>query len=228
MDGGFQILDIILFAMIAGFIFLRLRASLGRRSGQEDQSRPRPTLLGEGATEPVSAKDKRSALSERIDRKNDEEAFASASARTAVKQVQDIDTSFDAPLFVAGAKSAYEIIVTAFAKGDLETLKPLLSAEVFAGFSNAIKERDGRGEVHETTLVGFKSAKICDAEIKNRHGEVTVRFQAEIIHAERNAEGNIISGSPHAMDLVTENWTFSRDLQSRDPNWILVATSTPA
>ena len=118
--------------------------------------------------------------------------------------------------------------MTAFAKGDQETLRPLLSPEVFAGFSTAIKERESRGEVNETTLVGFKSAKIADAEIKNRHGEVTLRFQAEIIHAERNAEGNIIAGSPHTTDLVTENWTFSRDLSSRDPNWILVATSTPA
>lgn len=232
MEGGFQFLDIILFAMIAGFIVLRLRGVLGKRTGHEEhpspERRPRPIGAGENANDARPPQDNVTALPERGGRKNAEEAYASAAARTAVKRVQEIDRNFDAELFVAGAKSAYEMIVTAFAKGDEAALKPLLSAEVLSNFSNEIKARAARGETQETTLVGFKSAKIVDAEIKGRIGEITVRFQAELIQATRNAEGNIIAGTPNAMEQVTEIWTFARDLRSRDPNWALIATSTPA
>jgi predicted lipid-binding transport protein (Tim44 family) len=138
------------------------------------------------------------------------------------------ERGFDAREFVEGAKSAYEMIVMSFARGDRKTLKGLLSKEVFDDFDQAITEREKRNEVAETTFVAMDKAEITAAEVKGKTGLVTVRFAPKLITAVRNPAGEVVDGSADTVVDVTETWTFSRQLGARDPNWLLVATEAGA
>ena len=131
---------------------------------------------------------------------------------------------FDAKHFVAGARAAYEMIVTAFAEGDRRSLKNLLSRDVYDGFDGAIGEREKRGETVESRFVSIDSAEITAAEVRARTAHVTVRFHSKLISATRDKDGNVIDGSAERVTDITDVWTFARDVSSRDPNWKLVAT----
>jgi predicted lipid-binding transport protein (Tim44 family) len=134
------------------------------------------------------------------------------------------DPSFDPGPFLDGAKTAYELVVTAFAEGNEATLKQLLSTEVLEGFERAITEREQRGEKLESNLVGIAKADIIEAEVKKKQAYVTVKFVSELISVTRDADGEVIEGDPKKVREVTDIWTFSRDITSRNPNWKLVAT----
>jgi predicted lipid-binding transport protein (Tim44 family) len=134
------------------------------------------------------------------------------------------DRSFDPAHFVAGARAAYEMIVSAFAEGDRRTLKNLLSREVYDGFETAIKEREGKGETVETKFVSIDKAEITGAEMRGKAAQITLRFVSQLISATHDRSGAVIDGSPEKVTEVTDVWTFSRDLSSRDPNWKLIAT----
>jgi predicted lipid-binding transport protein (Tim44 family) len=138
------------------------------------------------------------------------------------------ERDFDARTFVQGAKAAYEMIVMSFARGDRKALKGLLSKEVFDDFDQAISEREKRNETAETTFVALDKAEITSAEVKGRTGLVTVRFSPQLITAVKNAAGEVVDGSADTVVDVVEVWTFSRQLGSRDPNWLLVATEAGA
>lgn len=227
MGDGFQFLDVILLAMVAAFVLLRLRSVLGRRTGHHQQ-RPESRFPA-----PEGKDDKVVVLPDRTTRTDGEGPaekgpLAGGPAAAGLTRIGMADRSFDAGEFLEGAKAAYEMIVTAFAAGDVKALRPLLSSEVFGDFSRAIKEREDRGQKQETTLVGIKAAEIVEADLKGRTAEVTIRFVSELVNATRDAEGNVVAGNPNAVDQVTDVWTFARDLRSRDPNWTLVATSEPA
>ena len=131
---------------------------------------------------------------------------------------------FDPDHFLAGAKAAYEMIVTAFAEGNRKTLKNLLSREVYDGFAGAISDRESRGEQVDQSFVGIKSADIVEAELKNGMAQLTVKFVSELISATRDKAGEVISGDPKRIKEVTDIWTFAREVGSRNPNWKLVAT----
>jgi predicted lipid-binding transport protein (Tim44 family) len=224
MGDGSYVLDIVLLAMVAGFIILRLRSVLGRRTGQEPPPRPVPA--------PPRAKDedKVVALPDRARRVEAAEAAAAAVDPThaALTRVKLADPRFETEDFLAGAKAAYELIVTAFAAGDLPALRPLLSDEVYDNFRRAIEQRKADGHKLETTLVGIKRVDVLEADVKGRTAEVTVKFVAELINATRDAAGNMVSGNANAVDEVTDIWTFARDTRASDPNWQLAATSVPA
>jgi predicted lipid-binding transport protein (Tim44 family) len=134
------------------------------------------------------------------------------------------DGSFDAKHFLAGARAAYEMVVTAFAEGDRRTLKNLLSREVFEGFEAAITERERRGEKAETRFVSIDTAEIVGAELRGRSAQITVRFVSKLISVTRDRSGAVIDGNPEKVTEVTDVWTFARDVSSRDPNWKLIAT----
>lgn len=136
------------------------------------------------------------------------------------------EPSFDAKAFREGAKSAYEFIVTAFAQGDRKTLKGLLSREVFEGFDRAITEREQRGEVVNTTFVSVDTADFIVVDLQGLVAQVTVRFTSKLITATYDVDGKVIDGAPDAVVDVTDTWTFSRTLRSRDPNWLLIATES--
>lgn len=227
MGSGFQFLDILLLAMVAGFVLLRLRNVLGKRTGHQPPP-PRPAELEADSGKVVSLPDRRRRPGEPAPARPDEPAAASAAASTGLERVRQADSSFEEQSFIAGAKGAYEAIVTAFAKGDTENLRVLLAADVFNDFAGTIRKREAAGQKMETTLVGFESVEIADADLRGRIAEVTVRFVADLISVTRDQAGTVVSGSASAIDRVTDLWTFARDVRSRDPNWTLIATSAPA
>ena len=144
-----------------------------------------------------------------------------------LREIAKADPSFDAGSFLKGATIAYEAIVTAYARGDRETLRNLLSREVLDSFSSVISERESRGETNELSFVGIASADIVDAHLADRVAHVTVRFVSELVTAVRDKAGNVIEGDIKAVRRVTDVWTFARNVASPNPNWQLVATDTP-
>jgi predicted lipid-binding transport protein (Tim44 family) len=234
MQDVFDIYTIILLAL-AVIIFLKLRSVLGQRTGRE-----RPPFNPYAAREPRPAPgDKVVALPPR----SGETVTAKASDKPAVDRWKGIaqpgspvakgldaivaeDKSFDPQHFVAGARGAYEMIVTAYAEGDRRTLKNLLARDVYEGFEAAIKEREQRGEVAETRFVSIDSSDIIGAELRNKVAHVTMKFVSQLVSVTRDKSGAVIDGSPDKVTDVTDVWTFARDVTSRDPNWKLVATET--
>jgi len=233
MSGLFDIYSII-FLVIAVVIFMRLGSVLGRRTGNEPSSYDAPVDRGPGAAK--SSNDNVVALPGRDSRSSSEqgpELDLSAIDRLA-KPGSDLHDGlvsiltsapgFDPEQFLAGAKIAYEMIVTAFADGDRKALKNILAADVYDGFVAAIDERESRQDRVESTFVGVNDAKITLADLEERNARLTVRFDSELISATRNSDGAIIDGDPSTVQTVRDVWTFSRDVKSRDPNWKLVAT----
>ena len=194
MNYSFEYLDIILLAMIAGFIFLRLRGILGKRSGYEDDiSNSFPHEMPEMKT------------SEKPNYK-----------------VFDESAKKD---FIEGAKVAYETIITNFSKGSIKEIKNLLDKKVLNQFQEAISNREKNGIKSETTFIGINSAEIKNHEQKNNVLEVTVDFISEIISCNRDKNSKILTGDPEKVKKVYDTWRFSRNLNSNDPNWILVETN---
>jgi predicted lipid-binding transport protein (Tim44 family) len=224
MDGGFPYLDIILFAMVAGFLILRLRSVLGRRTGNErpptDRFNPKPEARPEAPARPAEALPAPGAV-----------PGAGAGAEgpaLGLTQIKLADPAFDTNGFIAGAKIAFEMILTAFAKGDEAQLRPLLSPEVFKHFSEAIRARALAKQSHETTLAGIATAEIATASLEGREARVTVRFVSQQINVTRGPDGAVVEGDPQGVTTITDLWTFARDVKARDPNWTLVGTSSPA
>ena len=224
MGGGFQYFDIVFLAIFAGIILYRLSAVLGRRTGQERQ-RYNPYAGGKpearhgvvSLPKPVSAP-KRAPADEGLP-----SAVKASPLARALTEIQIADRSFSPDQFLAGARIAYEMIVTAFAKGDRRGLKSLLSDEVYHGFDEAIAARETRGETIESHFVGIKSAEIVDATLKGREAELTLRIVSELISFTKNADGAVIEGDPTTVQEVRDQWTFGRDTRSGDPNWKLIA-----
>jgi predicted lipid-binding transport protein (Tim44 family) len=221
----FQLLEIVLFGLLAGFMAFRLYSVLGRRTGHE-RTRDDSLRLPDGAQpnqKTPPAKDNVITLPERPAKPS---AGASGPLARALMEIKLQDRGFDSEKFVSGARAAYEMIVTAFAKGDRDTLRGLLSDEVFDTFEKAIKGRETRTERVEFTFLSLKGARITSAEMKGRMALVTVTFESEVMMAVYDPKGALVEGDPKTPREATENWTFSRDTGSKDPNWILVATAS--
>lgn len=226
MDNGFQFLDIILLAAVAGFIFLRLRSVLGRRMGHEQSPREeksrRPVEGHKGDFNDKPTEDNVVLLGDNA-RKTEPSPFAGAPLMRVLSDIRRIDKTFDQRTFVEGAQAAYEAIVVAFAKGDRATLKMLLSETVYENFENSIQDREDRNETMSTDIVAVHSAEITDATLEGKEAEITVKFEAEMISMTKDEEGIVIAGDPQP-HTVQELWTFARNLRSRNPNWLLITT----
>lgn len=220
-----QFVDIILLAMIAGFIAFRLYSVLGRRTGNERTPEEQQVRVPDAARAktqtPTQAKDNVITLPER----GTTAAAPSTPVARALMDIKLADRSFDEQKFMEGARAAHEMIVTAFAKGDRETLQPLVADDVFAAFESAIKGREERNERVDFTFVGLNTARISAAEMKGKTAEVTVTFESDVIHAAYDPNGRLVEGEAKAPNRVTDIWTFARDTKARDPNWTLVATA---
>jgi len=212
-----QLLFLVVIAMVAGVILFRLYSVLGRRTGHERPPRQFPFISGP----PKQAPDNVVPLPAPQRAIEAQPGDPVAKGLAAIKQA---DRNFDSDHFVAGARQAYEMIVTAFAANDRATLKPLLSGEVFAAFDGVMKDREQRHEKVSFTFVGFKALSIASAEMKGRNAEITVSFQSQFISATTDAEGKLIEGDPKSVRNVTDVWTFARDTRASDPNWSVVAT----
>lgn len=227
MDSGFQFLDIILLAAVAGFIFLRLRSVLGRRIGHEQASREeRARELAEKnkgtAQDEIDTEDNVVTLENKTGRSSDS-PFEGLELTRVLNQIRQIDKSFDQTVFVQGAQAAYETIVVAFAKGDRGTLKDLLASDVFDNFERSIQDREDQNQEMSTDIVSISSANIIDATLVSKEAEITVKFEAEMISMTKDEDGMVVSGDPQP-HAVNELWTFARNLKSRNPNWLLIAT----
>ncbi len=229
MGNGMQFLDIILLAVIAAFLILRLRSVLGRRTGHDQPPKYDPFR---DRRKDESAEDKVIQLPDRADKTvaEDSDFEAQTAAASPVEQgltqIKLADRSFDVDGFLEGSRVAFEMIVAAFAKGDTKALRPLLSNDVFEDFAGAIKARDAANEVLETTLVGIGQSDIIEAELQGKTAFVTIKFVTDQINVTRDEEGEVVDGDPSNMTSVTDIWAFARNTRSRDPNWTLVATGS--
>jgi len=196
MNYSFEYIDIILLAMIAGFIFLRLRGILGKRTGFEGKASPQ----FENILKKVHQENK-------------------------TNQKEDFDQKAQNE-FLKGAKIAYETIITDFSDNDNKLIasKPLLSKNIYDEFNKALKERSDRGHYAEITFIGIKSADIKEHRKINKALQVTVDFVSEVITCIRDKEKKIVSGNPEKIKTIYDTWTFSRDMGSTNPNWLLVNT----
>ena len=196
MNYSFEYIDIILLAMIAGFIFLRLRGILGKRTGHEEN------LDSSFAHDFPNEKMLKSKLDQLEFNEKDKEDF------------------------LKGAKIAYETIITNFASGNLKNIKYLLDKKVFEQFNEALNERKKSGNISETTFIGIDSAHIKEHKKINNILEVTVDFVSEIISCVKDKNNKILSGDPEKVKKVYDTWKFSKDSRSTNPNWLLIDTIT--
>ncbi len=196
MNYSFEYIDIILLAMIAGFIFLRLRGILGKRTGFE----------GKASTE-------------------FKEVLKNIKTEQPKNIKEDFDDEAQKE-FLKGAKIAYETIITDFSDNDnkITTSKPLLNREIYDQFTDALKKRDQRGHFAEITFIGINTAEIKEHKKIGNILSVTVNFIAEIITCIKDKDKNIVSGDPEKIKKIYDTWVFSRDTTSQNPNWKLINT----
>ncbi len=223
MQGGFPV-DLILFAMIAAFLVLRLRSVLGRRTGFERPPQERPAGYDprggrtiEGAAEevappPAGAAKGRHGLPD-----------PRSPVGQALGRIIGVDPDFDPNRFLDGAETAFRMIVKAFAAGDRATLKALLSDDTYAGFEQAITAREQAGETQQTEIRGVQEVAVEAADLRGTVADVTVRFVTDQVNLTTGRNGEVTHGSDAVTEL-TDLWTFQRDLRSTDPTWRLVAT----
>lgn len=224
---GSEFFNIVLLGLLAGFIAFRLYSALGRRTGHE-RSRDDQLRMPDGAEtnpKPAASKDNVVTLPERPAPVG-ASAAASNPLTRALLDIKLVDRSFDSDRFLSGARSAYEMIVTAFARGERDALRPLLSDDVFDTFNKAIKSREAKKERVDFTFLKLKSARISGAELKGRMADITVTFESEVMMAGYDPSGALIEGDAKTPHSVTDIWTFARDTSASDPNWLLVATAS--
>ncbi len=231
MGGGIQFLDIVFFAAVAAFLIFRLRSVLGRRTGHEEQHAEghvrRRDRIGHGEagdpptpTGPIDV--------DAVEREMSLAAGPGASKDTAagLTQIKLADPGFDPEEFIAGARSAFGMIIGAFASGDRDTLHQLVSDDVLADFLAAIDAREAAGESMEHTLKALNSVRIASAEMRGRNAFVEVEFVSAQINVVRDSEGVVVEGDPDDASEIVDLWTFCRDTDGNDPTWTLVVTES--
>ena len=203
MSEAFQYIDILILAIIAGIVLLRLRSVLGRRTGHEKTDKTSynyetPQTSKEEKVIPIEPK-------------------TSSSTRE--------DGWFNNDDFLRGAANAYETIVTNFENGNKDALKPLLSDDVLNSFSSVIDERNSKNETVEFNFIGIEKSEIVHKDLKKNPMEVTVRFISEMITCIKNSKDEVISGSLNQVQKITDVWTFEKIKDKKSSNWLLTATS---
>ena len=198
MSNNFGFIDIILLAMFAGFIILRLRNILGRKTGH--QGKPMNRYFPKG-------------MEVLKDIENNEAIKSGNLDEEAKKQ------------FLKGAEAAYEQIITSFAKGDRKNLKTLLERKMFERFSEVLADREKKQLKYETTFIGLKSSKVLEFKKIENIYKVTVNFVSEIITCVKDKNNQIVEGNPDTIKTVNDVWKFSKNMWSQDPTWYLVETT---
>ena len=196
MSSNFGYIDIILLAMIAGFIILRLRSILGRKTGHEDKIYPR------------------------FSEKKFEEFQNKQEVKFKTKSSNELEGE-EKEKFIKGAEIAYETIITAFAKGDKKSLKGLLTPRMATNFNQAISDREDKGVKSELTFIGMKESKLEKFEEVQDNIFATVKFVSDIISVKKDKSNNVLEGNPDRIKTVTDHWKFSKKATSNSPNWYL-------
>ncbi len=209
-------MDLIILALIAGFIVYRLYITLGEKTGYkgDDKNSSSNIVDFNVKRDSKSVKKKQPAETEEID-----PVF-----RPAVQEITKIDPDFSLKSFEEGATIAFEMILDAYVSEDTKTLKKLLSPNVYTAFKAAIEGRKAKGHTLDNTLVRVEKVAIEDVSVQNKKVQVRVHYITEQVPVVKDKEGEIIEGCPNQIDQIIDTWTFERSLKSRDPNWLLVST----
>jgi len=211
---------IVILALVALFIGLRLYSVLGERTGHEQPILKPADPEADARLEPRATAP---AVAPAMPSEPDELAYL-PTAGPGVRALLAADASFDVARFLEGSKVAYRLILEAFWKGDLAAMKPFVDAHVYETFAAAVEQRTKDGLVLDNRLVAIEQALIAGAELDRSVALVTVRFEADIAAVTRNAAGEVVAGSLSDAIQTRDRWTFRRDIASRDPNWLLVET----
>ncbi len=226
--GEGQLFEILIWAGVAAFIGIRLRNVLGRRTGHE---RKPPTADSTARFEDRQEQDNVISLPGRGAEKAARDSpwagpGVEANIGAVLSRLGSVDRNFEPESFLDGARKAYRVVVSAFASGDRDTLRPLLGDQVFEDFSAAIEAREKAGETAEVDISGATHSEYVKASLHSRIAKITVRFVSDLIRFTRDAQNRVIEGNDSVPREVTDIWTFERDVGSSDPNWVLVSTSS--
>ena len=216
-------LEIVLLAMVAAFLGLRLYSVLGRRAEHEEESIPQrfdPSGNAPAAAPALSPAQPAAVPAPRAP----EMVGVMPAVERGIREIAAADGKFELGNFVEGARGAYRMILEAFWQGDKETLRALCDDSVYAGFAAAIDAREAAGEVLENSLIRIEETRIHSASLDGRIARVAVLFVADIAAVTRDAAGNVIAGSLDDAIESRDVWTFSRNVAARDPNWVLEET----
>jgi predicted lipid-binding transport protein (Tim44 family) len=227
----------IIFALLAAFVVWKLRSVLGTRSGTEKPPRNpfatgapggfetrRPERATQAIPLPGAAESPVAAASK--DENWKPYAEPESSAWRGLDGIAAADPSFAIQPFAAGAKSAYEMIIVAFAEGNREVLRKLLAPDVYEGFAAALDERERRGHKLSTTFVSIDEVAVDDAVLQGRTAKIKIHFTSQMTTVTRDSNGTVVEGDPEKVVKVDDIWTFARDIRSSDPNWKLSATES--
>lgn len=207
---------VILLAMVAAFLALRLYSVLGKRTGHEQPLKPAEERVA--AVPPARTIDVTPETREVVNRN------IAPPAEKGLRAIIAADPAFDVTQFLEGAQSAYRMVLEAFWKGDEEALGHLAEPDVQRAFADAIAARNAAGHVLDNRLVSIEHAQIQDAVVEGRNGRITIRFDADIAAVTRDVDGNVVAGSLSDAVQTHDLWTFTRMLRSDDPNWKLAET----
>ncbi len=224
--------ELMIYALVAAGLIFWLRSILGTKN-EGDVNRPAPNLelsedgkiVGLGCSAASDKNEKTIALVEELAKNSKGNmSIGSNAAEQGLVEIIKTDKGFDVYVFLQAAQDAFAYIVESFAEGDRETLKDLLGEEVYNAFDNAIAARENSGETMVSEVHAIKKSEIVEAHLNDKNAFVTVRFWADETSVTRDEDSNIISGHPEKTTLMRDVWTFSRDLKSRDPRWLVVET----
>nr|WP_145963200.1 Tim44/TimA family putative adaptor protein [Croceibacterium ferulae] len=215
-------IEIVILAMIAAFLGLRLYSVLGRRAEHEEEPVPTRFERSEGAASRPIAQPQPEAR--RPNEAQREIPGVSAAVEGSLRQIAAVDRQFDVGQFTAGARGAYRMILEAFWRGDREELRSLCDDDVYASFAAAIDAREANGETLENRLVRIEDVRIEGATLHGSTARIAVLFVADVAAVTRDRDGNVIAGSLVDAIEARDIWTFSRDVSSADPDWVLDET----
>lgn len=224
----FENLDIILYAILAVFLFIKLRNILGvtddeseeQRKSQSGMKQAQPTNVVHLSKENVQNLDE---VIEAVEQKPPFPDDLKKSIKDGLEKVVSFDKNFTYDEFMTGAGKAFEFILRAFAKGDKKMLKDLLNKELYDEFSSEIDERKNRNEVLDTTLVSIQDCTLTEAKVLKTKAQLTVKFITEQINLTKDPDGKVTAGDPNKIETIEDIWTFHRNLKSANPNWELTA-----
>ncbi len=216
------VLQLLVLAGIAVFLVLRLKSVLGSREGFEKP----PVTDARPASRSGAARPEFEVIEGGPDTDIIDHVAEGSAAARALAEMKAAEPEFHVGDFLHGARQAYEMILMAFEKGDMDALVPFLARDVYESFMEVVEMRERQGLTVEANFVGLRDVRIIDAKFgeASREGEITVRFEAELTSAVRNRAGEIVEGDPNEIKRQRDTWTFARKMGVDDPNWQLVAT----
>ncbi|THD85646.1 Tim44 domain-containing protein [Aliigemmobacter aestuarii] len=212
-----SLIQLLVLAGIAVFLILKLRSVLGTREGFEKPPLP---------AEPAQARRTLEVVEDGPDRDITDHVADGSPAAKALAAMKMVEPGFNVSEFLQGARGAYEMILMAFERGDINRIRPFLSPDIHDAFAEAVREREDQGLTVEANFVGLRGLTLEDATFDRdtAEAEVTVRFTGELTTVIRNKAGEVVEGSPTAVKRQSDVWTFARRMGTNDPNWQLVAT----